>query len=77
MNRAGPVDSVPKTFKQPFLVVSPGVHGPSALHFTSTRHLEGKSYAYLGDSRLIMLLRLVTIIVGALIMIVFNYAFGK
>jgi len=66
-----------KAFKQPFLVVSYGERGPSALHFTSSRHAEGESFAYLGDSRLMMLLRLVTIIAGAFIVIVFNYAFGN
>ena len=65
-----------KTFKMPFLVIREGVHGPSALHFSAAVHADSKAYAYLGDSRLMMLIRLTAIIVGTLLVLAFNFAWS-
>ncbi len=64
-----------KSFKTPYLVVSRGSHGLTAIHFTASGQEKNEPYAYLGDSRLMMLIRLTAIIVGTLLVLAFNFAF--
>jgi hypothetical protein len=65
-----------KTFTMPFLVVSRGEHELSSIQYSNSSQVEGKSYAYLGDSRLMMLIRLAAIIAASLLVIILNYAWG-
>lgn len=63
-----------KMLHKPFLVVTHGSGGrPSALHFSATGRVDSEAYAYLGDSRLMMLLRLAIIIVGVLVVISISF----
>ncbi len=65
-----------KSFKTPFLVVSRGSQGRTAIHFSPSGQPKGEPFAYLGDSRLMMLIRLTAIIVGTLLVLAFNFAWG-
>lgn len=61
----------------PYLVVAGGGHGPSALYFSKDRPIEGRWQGlYLGDARIMMLIRITAIIAGSLIVMMFNYAFS-
>ena len=65
---------IPETFKRPYLVVYSGAHGPSSMQYSPSKPGEQMRAHYCGDSRLIMLLRLASAIVGAAIIIALNYA---
>lgn len=68
---------VPKLFSTPYLVVGSGSHGPSSLYFSKDRPIEGKWRGlYFGDARLMMLIRLAAIVLGALLVLLFNYAYS-
>ena len=64
-----------KTFRTPFLVLSRSSQGRTVIHFSDSSGVEGTSFAYLGDSRLMLLIRLASIIVGTLIVIAFSFVF--
>jgi hypothetical protein len=67
---------LPKIFSTPYLVVGGG-HGPSALYFSKDRPVEGRWMGYyFGDARIMMLVRLGIIIFGAMIVMLYNYAFS-
>ncbi len=66
-----------KSFKTPYLVVSRGSRGLTAIHFTASGQPKGEPYAYLGDSRLMMLIRLTAIIIGTLLVLAFNFVLMK
>ncbi len=55
-----------KSFRTPFLVVSHGSQGRTVIRFTASGEVNGEPFAYLGDSRLMMLIRLAAIIFGTL-----------
>ncbi|WP_233834546.1 hypothetical protein [Paraburkholderia sp. ZP32-5] len=66
-----------KICSSPYLVVANGGHGPSALYFSKTRPVEGTWQGlYFGDARIMMLVRLTAIVLGAFVVIAFNYAFS-
>ena len=62
--------------RRPFLVIPSGSHGPGALQMDRTRPQRESWHAYIGDARLIMLVRLGAIICGAALVMLFNYAFS-
>ena len=62
--------------RKPFLVIPSGSHGPGALYLDRTRPQKEGWHGYLGDARLIMLVRLGAIICGAAVVMLFNYAFS-
>lgn len=68
---------LPALISKPYLVVGLGTHGPSALHFSNNRPTESRwQGSYFGDARIMMLMRLSAIIAGALVVMLFNYAFS-
>ena len=54
---------------------SRGGHGPSQLYFSKDRPIEGLWRGiYFGDARIMMALRLAAIVLGSLVVMLFNYA---
>lgn len=59
----------------PHLMLPLGSHGPGRAHFVRSAD-QGERYAYICDVRLVMLFRLASIILSAVIILAFNYAFS-
>lgn len=70
-------NQVPVLFRNPYLIVAYGAHGPSGLCFSREKpDLEKFRGRYYGDGRLMMLIRLLSIAIGIAIVLIFNYAFS-
>jgi len=65
-----------RLLRKPFLVVPSGGHGPGALSLYKHRPGGNFVHLYMGNARLMMALRLMSIIGGAAVVMLFNYAFS-
>ncbi|NML32655.1 hypothetical protein [Paraburkholderia antibiotica] len=66
-----------EVWSSPYLVVTNGPYGPSALYFLKTRPVEGSLQGfYFGDARIMMPVRFAAIIPGAFQVITVNCAFS-
>lgn len=70
-----PVDAW-RLFRKPFLIVPNGAHGPGSLCFYQDRPARSFSHQYIGDARLMMAIRLISIMGGAALVILCNYAYS-
>jgi hypothetical protein len=62
--------------RKPFLIIPHGAHGPGSLCFYPARPARSFSHQYMGDARLMMIIRLISIIGGAALVMLFNYAYS-
>ena len=72
---AWPLDAR-RLFHTPFLVIPSGAHGPGSMQLERRRPGRESRSLYLGDARLFMALRLISIVGGAALVMLCNYAFS-